>query len=237
MSRIEWNQASSDVFVNLLTIVKCLPILRWSLIILLTDYPLACGHNGQFIVLQHLEKNEKKTNTYQAMGTKSSERVWDTFQCSAPSGIWFLCIFLHLRRMYLLSLLINSLSFPSLSLSLTLHPLGSIVYLGMMVGAFFWGGMADKVGRRQCLLICMSMNGFFAFLSSFVQSYGFFLLCRTIAGFGWVFCTPSLQLPTQLSLHTLVANEAAHIFPNMQEKTVFLWFTGMMCINDSGSVM
>uniref|UniRef100_A0A673NRI3 Synaptic vesicle glycoprotein 2C-like n=1 Tax=Sinocyclocheilus rhinocerous TaxID=307959 RepID=A0A673NRI3_9TELE len=62
--------------------------------------------------------------------------------------------------------------------------LGSIVYLGMMVGAFFWGGMADKVGRRQCLLMCMSMNGFFAFLSSFVQGYGFFLLCRMIAGFG-----------------------------------------------------
>uniref|UniRef100_A0A672KV19 Synaptic vesicle glycoprotein 2C-like n=1 Tax=Sinocyclocheilus grahami TaxID=75366 RepID=A0A672KV19_SINGR len=62
--------------------------------------------------------------------------------------------------------------------------LGSIVYLGMMVGAFFWGGMADKVGRRQCLLICMSMNGFFAFLSSFVQGYGFFLFCRMIAGFG-----------------------------------------------------
>ncbi|KAK3539011.1 hypothetical protein QTP86_023611 [Hemibagrus guttatus] len=62
--------------------------------------------------------------------------------------------------------------------------LGSIIYLGMMVGAFFWGGMADKVGRRQCLLICMSMNGFFAFLSSFVQGYGLFLLCRMIAGFG-----------------------------------------------------
>ncbi|XP_063050511.1 synaptic vesicle glycoprotein 2Ca [Engraulis encrasicolus] len=62
--------------------------------------------------------------------------------------------------------------------------LGSVVYLGMMVGAFFWGGMSDKVGRRQCLLICMSMNGFFAFLSSFVQGYGFFLFCRVIAGFG-----------------------------------------------------
>ncbi|KAG5280764.1 hypothetical protein AALO_G00063780 [Alosa alosa] len=62
--------------------------------------------------------------------------------------------------------------------------LGSIVYLGMMVGAFFWGGMADKVGRRQCLLICMSINGFFAFLSSFVQGYGFFLFCRMISGFG-----------------------------------------------------
>uniref|UniRef100_A0AAQ5ZAP4 Major facilitator superfamily (MFS) profile domain-containing protein n=1 Tax=Amphiprion ocellaris TaxID=80972 RepID=A0AAQ5ZAP4_AMPOC len=62
--------------------------------------------------------------------------------------------------------------------------LGSVVYLGMMVGAFFWGGMSDKVGRRQCLLICMSTNGFFAFLSSFVQGYGLFLLCRLAAGFG-----------------------------------------------------
>ncbi|XP_062873746.1 synaptic vesicle glycoprotein 2Ca isoform X2 [Trichomycterus rosablanca] len=62
--------------------------------------------------------------------------------------------------------------------------LGSIVYLGMMLGALFWGGMADKLGRRQCLLICMSINGFFAFLSSFVQGYGIFLFCRVIAGFG-----------------------------------------------------
>ncbi|XP_004678256.1 PREDICTED: synaptic vesicle glycoprotein 2C [Condylura cristata] len=62
--------------------------------------------------------------------------------------------------------------------------LGSIVYLGMMVGAFFWGGLADKVGRKQSLLICMSVNGFFAFLSSFVQGYGFFLFCRLLSGFG-----------------------------------------------------
>ncbi|NWY69073.1 SV2C protein, partial [Erithacus rubecula] len=62
--------------------------------------------------------------------------------------------------------------------------LGNIVYLGMMVGAFFWGGLADKVGRRQSLLICMSVNGFFAFLSSFVQGYGFFLFCRLFSGFG-----------------------------------------------------
>ncbi|KAI4568528.1 hypothetical protein MJT46_019642 [Ovis ammon polii x Ovis aries] len=62
--------------------------------------------------------------------------------------------------------------------------LGDIVYLGMMVGAFFWGGLADKVGRKQSLLICMSINGFFAFLSSFVQGYGFFLFCRLLSGFG-----------------------------------------------------
>ncbi|XP_049908313.1 synaptic vesicle glycoprotein 2C [Epinephelus moara] len=62
--------------------------------------------------------------------------------------------------------------------------LGSIVYLGMMFGAFFWGGLSDKVGRRQCLLISMSFNGFFAFLSSFVQGYSMFLFCRMVSGFG-----------------------------------------------------
>ncbi|XP_048875023.1 synaptic vesicle glycoprotein 2C-like [Brienomyrus brachyistius] len=62
--------------------------------------------------------------------------------------------------------------------------LGSVVYLGMMMGAFFWGGLSDKVGRRQTLLVCMSVNGFFAFLSSFVQGYGVFLLCRMVSGFG-----------------------------------------------------
>ncbi|XP_053709344.1 synaptic vesicle glycoprotein 2C-like [Synchiropus splendidus] len=62
--------------------------------------------------------------------------------------------------------------------------LGSIVYLGMMFGAFFWGGLSDKVGRRQCLLVAMSVNGFFAFLSSFVQGYSMFLFCRMVSGFG-----------------------------------------------------
>uniref|UniRef100_A0A4W5QER2 Synaptic vesicle glycoprotein 2C n=1 Tax=Hucho hucho TaxID=62062 RepID=A0A4W5QER2_9TELE len=62
--------------------------------------------------------------------------------------------------------------------------LGSIVYLGMMMGAFFWGGLSDKVGRKQCLLIAMSVNGFFSFLSSFVQGYGMFLFCRMLSGFG-----------------------------------------------------
>lgn len=75
--------------------------------------------------------------------------------------------------------------FCSSSVSLSLSA-GSIVYLGMMFGAFFWGGLSDKVGRKQCLLISMTVNGFFAFLSSFVQGYSMFLFCRMVSGFGWV---------------------------------------------------
>ncbi|XP_043934301.1 synaptic vesicle glycoprotein 2B [Protopterus annectens] len=62
--------------------------------------------------------------------------------------------------------------------------LGLIVYLGMMVGAFVWGGLADKIGRRKCLIISLCVNAAFAVLSSFVQEYGFFLFCRLISGFG-----------------------------------------------------
>uniref|UniRef100_A0A8D0G5K5 Synaptic vesicle glycoprotein 2A n=1 Tax=Sphenodon punctatus TaxID=8508 RepID=A0A8D0G5K5_SPHPU len=62
--------------------------------------------------------------------------------------------------------------------------LGLIVYLGMMVGAFLWGGLADRMGRRQCLLIALSVNSVFAFFSSFMQGYGTFLFCRLLSGVG-----------------------------------------------------
>ncbi|XP_067873746.1 synaptic vesicle glycoprotein 2B-like isoform X2 [Heterodontus francisci] len=62
--------------------------------------------------------------------------------------------------------------------------LGLIVYLGMMVGAFVWGGLADKMGRRYCLIIALSINGIFIIFSSFVQGYGIFLFCRLLSGTG-----------------------------------------------------
>ncbi|AWP15619.1 putative synaptic vesicle glycoprotein 2A [Scophthalmus maximus] len=62
--------------------------------------------------------------------------------------------------------------------------LGLIVYLGMMVGAFVWGGLADRIGRRQTLLISLSINSVFAFFSSFVQGYVSFLFCRLASGVG-----------------------------------------------------
>lgn len=54
------------------------------------------------------------------------------------------------------------------------------------MGAVMLGGLADKLGRKQCLIISLAINAAFAFLSSFVQGYGFFLFCRLISGLGWV---------------------------------------------------
>ncbi len=71
---------------------------------------------------------------------------------------------------------------PPVSLCLSLA--GLIVYLGMMVGAFVWGGLADRIGRKQTLLISLSINSVFAFFSSFVQGYSSFLFCRLLSGVG-----------------------------------------------------
>ncbi|KAG8012293.1 Synaptic vesicle glycoprotein 2B [Nibea albiflora] len=62
--------------------------------------------------------------------------------------------------------------------------LGLTVFLSMMVGAFVLGGMADKVGRRRCLIVALAINCIFAFLSSFAQGYGFFLFFRLLSGIG-----------------------------------------------------
>ncbi|XP_023671140.2 synaptic vesicle glycoprotein 2B-like [Paramormyrops kingsleyae] len=62
--------------------------------------------------------------------------------------------------------------------------LGLIVYVGMLLGALVWGGLADKVGRRRSLINALAINCIFAFLSSFAQGYGSFLFLRLLSGFG-----------------------------------------------------
>ncbi|KAI2662921.1 Synaptic vesicle glycoprotein 2B [Labeo rohita] len=62
--------------------------------------------------------------------------------------------------------------------------LGLIVYVGMMIGAVLWGGLADKLGRRQCLLYALAINCIFSFLSCFAQGYGFFIFFRLCSGIG-----------------------------------------------------
>jgi len=59
--------------------------------------------------------------------------------------------------------------------------------LGMLIGSFIWGYVADSRGRRFTLIICMLMDGFFNILSSVSQMYSIFILCRLLSGFGYTF--------------------------------------------------
>lgn len=60
--------------------------------------------------------------------------------------------------------------------------LNSIIFIGMMAGAYFWGSMADAVGRKKVLIVISFMNALCIIASSFSQNYEFFMLFRFLNG-------------------------------------------------------
>ncbi|OWF42994.1 synaptic vesicle glycoprotein 2C-like [Mizuhopecten yessoensis] len=62
--------------------------------------------------------------------------------------------------------------------------LNSIMFVGMMLGGYGWGSLADHFGRRQVLLGSLTVNGLGALSSSFCQSFWIFLLMRLVSGIG-----------------------------------------------------
>ncbi|KAL5009488.1 hypothetical protein ScPMuIL_011793 [Solemya velum] len=62
--------------------------------------------------------------------------------------------------------------------------LNSVIFLGMMVGGYVWGSMADRVGRRSVLLGSLTVNGLFGLASSTAQVFWLFLLLRFFSGVG-----------------------------------------------------
>ncbi|XP_060077805.1 synaptic vesicle glycoprotein 2C-like [Ylistrum balloti] len=62
--------------------------------------------------------------------------------------------------------------------------LNSIIFVGMMLGGYGWGSLADHYGRRQVLLGSLTVNGLAALASSFSQTFWLFLLLRLFSGIG-----------------------------------------------------
>jgi len=62
--------------------------------------------------------------------------------------------------------------------------LDASIFIGMMIGGYFWGGWADAVGRRTCLMNSLLLNGGSGFISAFMPSYGWFLTLRIFSGIG-----------------------------------------------------
>lgn len=60
--------------------------------------------------------------------------------------------------------------------------LNSIIFIGMMVGAYFWGSIADSMGRKKVLIVISFMNGICIVASSFSQNYEWFMLFRFLNG-------------------------------------------------------
>ena len=53
----------------------------------------------------------------------------------------------------------------------------------MMVGAFLFGIIADKYGRRRVILTSAILNTLFGTFTAFSPSYNWILLARMLVGF------------------------------------------------------
>ncbi|XP_071479724.1 synaptic vesicle glycoprotein 2C-like [Diadema antillarum] len=62
--------------------------------------------------------------------------------------------------------------------------LTSVVFVGMLVGGFVWGSLADVQGRRQTLVVSLGCNAIFGLLSSLCQNFWLFLAMRFMSGLG-----------------------------------------------------
>ncbi|XP_067871469.1 synaptic vesicle glycoprotein 2C isoform X2 [Heterodontus francisci] len=58
------------------------------------------------------------------------------------------------------------------------------IFLGMMVGGYVWGVLADLRGRQRILIFSLTVNGVFGAVSSLASNYWQFLLLRFISGIG-----------------------------------------------------
>lgn len=86
-------------------------------------------------------------------------------------------------------LVIYGVVLPSLMEQWQLSPieagaLGSYALFGMMIGAILFGQLADKIGRRHSIAICIALFSGMTFLNGFATNATEFGICRFLAGLG-----------------------------------------------------
>lgn len=59
---------------------------------------------------------------------------------------------------------------------------GTLFFLGMMIGATVFGRIADKIGRRNVLLITVAFDAIFGIASAFAPNFEFLLVARLLTG-------------------------------------------------------
>ena len=70
--------------------------------------------------------------------------------------------------------------------------LGTIGLIGMSLGSFFWGTLADAVGRKPALIWTLLLYSVSSVLSAAVPNYSLLLVVRFITGIGLGGCIPVL---------------------------------------------
>ena len=62
--------------------------------------------------------------------------------------------------------------------------IAAMVFAGMLLGGWVWGSLADRLGRKTCLMLALFTNSVGGIMAAFVGSYHGMLLCRFVAGLG-----------------------------------------------------
>jgi putative MFS transporter len=62
--------------------------------------------------------------------------------------------------------------------------LGTAIFLGMLAGAWVWGRLADRIGRKTGFISTVAIDSVFGLLSAFSPSFGWLLVLRALTGFG-----------------------------------------------------
>lgn len=68
--------------------------------------------------------------------------------------------------------------------------LGTSNLVGMALGAFVWGGIADRFGRKKAFSLTLLMFAIFTVLGALSPNFGFFVAFRFLAGLGLGGCIP-----------------------------------------------
>ena len=62
--------------------------------------------------------------------------------------------------------------------------------IGMALGAFIWGGIADVIGRKKAFTLTLLVFSIFTVAGAFSPAFSWFILFRFLAGFGLGGCIP-----------------------------------------------
>ncbi len=62
--------------------------------------------------------------------------------------------------------------------------LSTAVFLGMLVGAYVWGRLSDKMGRKVGFISTVAISAVFGMLSAFAPSFSWLVILRVLTGFG-----------------------------------------------------
>lgn len=65
------------------------------------------------------------------------------------------------------------------------------MFIGMTLGGWLWGSLADRFGRKYPLMIALAMNAAFGLFSALAVNYPMFLVFRVLSGIGLAQGKPS----------------------------------------------